>query len=577
MSVGIAHVHLSADIREVAQTACTPRNRPVGPRRPRRFERRREGLWFHGLRHLRTCSHEYSGEFVISERESIPTIVLNEPSTTERPGARVILLPTAHVGTQSALDAKSVLETIQPDVLLLEVCDERINGVMERLRTFEEDVMIPSSVRISGLPTGMLPGGVREESLLARLNTKRGSKVSRKTLEKDAELLVQTGLFEAVHVHVNKNIQDGERALVWREGMAIFEVSVSEIFFTVKPVTANLTSNIHFAWNEYHASSPVFDSSDIETRVVRRAAELLHESDCGGGQGEMEAWQTSALHGSLLLALQDEIDPEHHTAVLDANEETSMITLSVQNRGDAWKYKQNGSIVIDTHQALSLSFSEVLLNVDIWRFSSLIVAILRKFMSFVEMATTSKLEEKDGAEIVAGLSTAFEMGTARICLSDLEMSKTFELLEEKVKESAPGTKRSLFCYFASSLRALLQVNFKTRDQLLGAIETERLELMHTGAVDMPPAMHDVFIKRRDDVMFDCLWKVASGEAVDRPCFQLKTSHTFEYSYNTPALDFSGRNQAPITSSPITILMICGAAHIPGIVKRWNSAMNKLGT
>ena len=53
---------------------------------------------------------------------------------------------------------------------------------------------------------------------------------------------------------------------------------------------------------------------------MRRAAELLHESDCGGGQGEMEAWQTSALHGSLLLALQDEIDPEHHTAVLDANE-----------------------------------------------------------------------------------------------------------------------------------------------------------------------------------------------------------------------------------------------------------------
>ena len=157
MSVGIAHVHLSADIREVAQTACTPRNRPVGPRRPRRSERRREGLWFHGLRHLRTCSHEYSGEFVISERESIPTIVLNEPSTTERPGARVILLPTAHVGTQSALDAKSVLETIQPDVLLLEVCDERINGVMERLRTFEEDVMIPSSVRISGLPDGNAP------------------------------------------------------------------------------------------------------------------------------------------------------------------------------------------------------------------------------------------------------------------------------------------------------------------------------------------------------------------------------------------------------------------------------------
>ena len=97
MSVGIAHVHLSADIREVAQT-LVPRGIDLSdPAVQGDSERRREGLWFHGLRHLRTCSHEYSGEFVISERESIPTIVLNEPSTTERPGARVIL-PTAHAG-----------------------------------------------------------------------------------------------------------------------------------------------------------------------------------------------------------------------------------------------------------------------------------------------------------------------------------------------------------------------------------------------------------------------------------------------------------------------------------------------
>jgi len=567
----IANFHLSADVRKVSQTACTSRNRPVGLGRPLgRLGRHRERLWFHSLRRLRTYAYEDVSDCVVSERESIPTTVLNEPTTTGRPGVRVILLPTAHVGTRSALDAKKVVETIQPDVLLLEVCDERINGVMERLRTFEGDVMIPSSVRIGGLPTGKLPGGVREESLLARLHTKRGSQVSRETLRKDAELLMQTGMFEAVHVHVNRTIQNAERALVWRDRRATYEISVSEIVFTVKPVSMELTSNIHFVWNEYHASSAVFDSNEIEARVMRRAAELLHESDCSGGQVEMDAWETSALHGSLLMALQDEIDPEYHTAVLDANEEMSTITLSVQNGGDAWKREQNGNIVIDTHQALSLSFSEALLNVDIRRSSSLIVNTLRKLMTFVEVVTTSKLDEKDGEEIVAGLSTAFEAGTARICLSDLEMSKTFELLEEKVKENAPGTKRSLLCYFASSLGALLQATFKTRDQFLEGIETERIELTHTGAVDMPSAMHDVFIKRRDDVMFDCLWKVASGKAVDRPCFHQKTSYTFEYSCYTPALDLSGRHQ-----TPITILMICGAAHIPGIVQRWDSAMKEL--
>ena len=95
----------------------------------------------------------------------------------------------------------------------------------------------------------------------------------------------------------------------------------------------------------------------------------------------------------------------------------------------------------------------------------MIVAILRKFMSFVEMATTSKLEEKDG-EIVADSQLHLKW-VQRNMFVRFGMSKTFELLEERSRKSAPGTKRSLFCYFASSLRALLQVKFQNTRPVAG--------------------------------------------------------------------------------------------------------------
>ena len=156
--------------------------------------------------------------------------------------------------------------------MLLEVCDERVDGIIDRMKGVEnDDVVVPGAVHIVGMPAGVLPGGVDEVVLLSRLRTKVGKGVSLEDLKSDAELLLRTGLFESVIVRGRAEDEHGARTVVWKEGKVTLVVSVAEIVFTVHPMGAELTSDIRFKWNVYENFVSATSDAAAEVEVMRRA------------------------------------------------------------------------------------------------------------------------------------------------------------------------------------------------------------------------------------------------------------------------------------------------------------------
>ena len=549
--------------------SASPERKCLGLSKARKGRRRVERR----LARVSRCAHAQHGDAshvkVSREPDAIPTVVLERPKTSHTAGVKVILLPTAHVSERSALDADEVIRTNKPDAVLLEVCDERVDGIIDRMKGVEnDDVVVPGAVHIVGMPAGVLPGGVDEVVLLSRLRTKVGKGVSLEDLKSDAELLLRTGLFESVIVRGRAEDEHGARTVVWKEGKVTLVVSVAEIVFTVHPMGAELTSDIRFKWNVYVNFVSATSDAAAEVEVMRRAGELVKVSDCASGQGKMSAWQTAALCASLVIAVQERLQ-SGYTVALDVSD-GECITLDVVPdvalSTDRWFER----IDVSLQDVLSISFigEAARAGAGANKSSPLTVKIMNGMMTLAESIISNKLDAQDGGEIIAGLSAAFESRTSRVYLADSEVSKTMRSLEEKLHEHVPGMKRSLARYILGSIRSLITSAFKTRKQLTTAIETERLTLMRSGEVSMPPHMREVFIDERDSVLFDCLWSVIEGKPTDRPGFYHSASSTFEYARRVPALDL------PADGVSITVVFVLGAAHVPGIVHRWNEACSR---
>lgn len=494
-----------------------------------------------------------------------PTVVLERSKTAETPGARVILLPTAHVSAQSSKDAREIIRSIRPDIVLLEVCDERINGVMERIRGRGEDFLVPSSVHIDGLPTGTLPGGVEATRLLSTLRTQQGMRVSATDLFEDAKRLINLGLFDSVRVSAAGK---ESKSLIWDCGSATTETNVSEVVFDVCPAVGELTSDIRFSSKISDCVKVGSTEDEVERRIMRRAGELVASSDCAGGEGEMNAWQFGALCSALLIAVSDEIK-NGYTATLDLNEE-GVISLVVNNDALAQADDASDRIAVDIDTVLSVSLAGRSAALEAIKASSLTVKILNMMFKTAELTVSGKVDAKDGEDIVAGLSAAFEAQTSRICLADREMSETMRSLDKQLQRKVAGTKRSMFRYIFASIRSMITSSLKSQEELSDAIEKERLELMRSGDVDMPPYMREVLIDERDEALFECLWSVSQGMAVDRPCFCHESTNRFEYLPNVPAVTIR-REEDDV---PITVVAVFGAAHLPGIIRRWEDRLSR---
>lgn len=492
-----------------------------------------------------------------------PTVVLERSKTTELPGARVILLPTAHVSAQSSKDTREIIRSVRPDVVLLEVCDERIDGVIERIRGRGEDFLVPSSVHIDGLPVGTLPGGVEATRLLSTLRTQRKIRVSAADLLEDAKRLLRTGLFDSVRVSATG--KEGKR-LIWDSGSTTTETNVSEVVFDVCPAEGELTSDIRFSSNIANCAKVKSTESEIERRIMRRAGELVASSDCASSASEMNAWQFAALCSALLIAVGDEIK-DGYTAQLDLNEEGSISLVVIDDALAPTDVSER--IAVDIDEVLSVSHAGRSAALEAINSSSVSVKILNTVLKMVESTVSSKVDVKDGEEIVAGLSEAFEVQTSRIYLADIEMSKIMQSLDRQLNRKVAGTKRSMFRYIIASIRSLITARMKSQEELSVAIEQERLQLMHSGNVDMPPYMREVLIEKRDEALFDCLWSASQGAAVHRPCFCHESTNRFEYLTNVTALTVR-----PQDDVPITVVAVFGAAHLPGIIRLWEDRLSR---
>jgi len=498
---------------------------------------------------------------------SIPLVVLERSKTSELPQAQVVLVPTAHVSAQSANDAQKVIQALKPDAVVLEVCDERIDGVIERLKSYvgnssSENVLVPRRVSVNGLPRRAPPGMPDESTILARLSTSIGGKVSRSMLKCDAEKLMLTGLFKSVKVRVlAREVDDNRRSVLqWRDG-AFLEVPVSEVVFYVKPTDVELTSNIQFNWNACDCL-PTSNRSkeEAEVQIVRRAGELV--SARGAGENEVSEWESAALSGALLIATEECLKQGYLVSI---QSNSDAITVCIDDEVTIGQQRYRGdSVSIDVQNNL-FSLSRTL-NVSLERKhgDSFSMKCLGIGLGLVESSVSNKVGVRDGEEIVSGLAAAFEAQTRAVYLADLEMSETFKLFDEAIVKDPSGKKRAAGRFLLKSLWSAIAVNFQSQAKVRDTIETERIALARGGDVKMPPYMREVFIERRNDELFQCLWNASVGSKCHKPCFVSVGPNVFEYVHGADA-------RVEHDSECRTLVGVVGAAHVPGIIQRWDRA------
>eukprot|EP00892_Ulva_mutabilis_P007045 jgi/Ulvmu1/4712/UM002_0443.1 len=124
------------------------------------------------------------------------TAVLEVPNSKTSTGhTKIYILAVSHVSRRSVTDTVNLIEQVRPDVVMIEVCKDRL-GLLATPFPPGEQVWHTPSVRISGIPD--LPGFPKADDLLSLLTCKSGRPISTMDIEEDARALQATGLFRTV-------------------------------------------------------------------------------------------------------------------------------------------------------------------------------------------------------------------------------------------------------------------------------------------------------------------------------------------------------------------------------------------
>lgn len=124
------------------------------------------------------------------------TAVVDVPNPQSSTGhTKVYILAVSHVSQRSVTDTADLIEAVRPDVVMIEVCKDRL-GLLATPFPRGEGVWHTPAVRISGIPD--LPGFPKDEDLLSQLICKPGRPISTMDIEEDARTLQATGLFRTV-------------------------------------------------------------------------------------------------------------------------------------------------------------------------------------------------------------------------------------------------------------------------------------------------------------------------------------------------------------------------------------------
>ena len=124
------------------------------------------------------------------------TAVMDVPNPKSSTGyTKVYILAVSHVSKCSVTDTVNLIEQVRPDVVMIEICKDRL-GLLATPFPAGERVWHTPSVRVSGIPD--LPGFPKAEDLLSLLTCKPGRPISTVDIEEDTRRLQATGLFRTV-------------------------------------------------------------------------------------------------------------------------------------------------------------------------------------------------------------------------------------------------------------------------------------------------------------------------------------------------------------------------------------------
>lgn len=114
----------------------------------------------------------------------------------DAPGGRslVYVLGMSHVSRRSVDQVQQLIRMVQPEVVMVELCKDRVTGLVDR-DAVEMARSHCAKVKISGLPNRK--GWPTEQQLLALIRTRPGEAVAYQDIEEDPSRLLSTGLFKS--------------------------------------------------------------------------------------------------------------------------------------------------------------------------------------------------------------------------------------------------------------------------------------------------------------------------------------------------------------------------------------------
>jgi hypothetical protein len=543
-------------------------------------------------------------------------------------GAVVHLVGVSHVlAADAARDVRALVRRHAPDAVVVELCPERAPAALAAAVASSappgaapEPTILPREVSILGLPTSRALPGASAPELLALLRARPGALVTPRRLARDRDTLLRLGIFDDVRVRVDAPDRDDAHCAEKNTG-AIREVARDAVVtFRVTPdVSAEVTADVRL---EYDGDE---DPDAVERDVVRKAAEAVDRIDRGTERTETddddeawdEAWEALALRaalGAAARATRDDARVEVRGGDPDRGEDEDVVYVSLTTLGgdddeDEDEDDANGGTNTDrrddSYRRRGL-FERLLSSAGAVSSSS---AGARAYLAASEIAqelVARRLGDRAGDdsssaagyETVAALTAAMVAGTPRVVLGDARVSETTNAVAAAVAAAdarAPfAGARLAAATLVDAARLLARDPRALRRDVESALEDEPslLDANRRGgrgspsraAAGIPEWLRDAVVETRDERMFRATWAAAGGDGNgdDAPAL-VRTDDVEDGDWSCYVAEGWGSRgeggegekssaaNAAASGRARTVVAVFGAAHVDGIVARWNAA------
>ena len=546
-------------------------------------------------------------------------------------GAVVHLVGVSHVlAADAARDVRALVRRHAPDAVVLELCPERAPAALAAAVASSappgaapEPTILPREVSILGLPASRALPGASAPELLALLRARPGALVTPRRLARDRDILLRLGIFDDVRVRVDAPDRDDAHCADKNTG-AIREVARDAIVtFRVTPdVSAEVTADVRL---EYDGDE---DPDAVERDVVRKAVEAVNRVDRETERTETddddeawdEAWEALALRaalGAAARATRDDARVEVRGGDPDRGEDEDAVYVSLTTLGgdedqdeDEDENDANGGSNTDRRDDSVRRrglFERLLSSAGAVSSSS---AGARAYLAASEIAqelVARRLGDRAGDdsssaagyETVAALTAAMVAGTPRVVLGDARVSETTNAVAAAVAAAdARGVPfagaRLAAATLVDAARLLARDPRALRRDVESAMEDEPsvVDANRRGgrgspsraAAGIPEWLRDAIVETRDERMFRATWAAAGGDGNgdDAPAL-VRTDDVEDGDWAcyvaegwVPRGDGgegekSAAANAAASKRARTVVAVFGAAHVDGIVARWNAA------